>query len=136
MRNEIKLAKIVKLPLNGYSDPSASNKEVFLGLGRRVLAALVKELGLVDYKISLNRAGPAVSGDATMIGMWDDNNGIYISMSSPAMCKEYGKEVFFYRSVRAIDDYTGGLNQTMSYELIASEGVQGAAGAMLWQLGR
>ena len=71
-----------------------------------------------------------------MIGMWDDNNGIYINMSSPNMFKEYGKEVFYYRSVRAIDDYTGGINQTMSYELIATEGVQGAAGAMMWQLGR
>ena len=68
--------------------------------------------------------------------MLNDTEGIYINMSSPAMFKEYGKEVFYYRSVRAIDDYTGGCNQTMSYELIASERIQGAAGAMLWQLGR
>ena len=136
MRNEVKLAKIVKLPLNEYSDSHASNKEVFLGLGRRVLAALVKEFGLVDYKLNINRAGAAVSGDATMIGMWDGDNGIYINMSSPGMYKEHGKEVFYYRDVRAIDDYTGGINQTMSYELIASEGIQGAAAAMMWQLGR
>ena len=78
MKNEIKLAKIAKLELNGYSDQAASNKDVYLRLGRRVLAALVKELGLVDYKIRINKAGPAVSGDVTLIGMWNESDGIYI----------------------------------------------------------
>jgi hypothetical protein len=136
MRNEIKLAKIVKLPLNGYSDSSASNKEVYLRLGRSVLRSLAKELGLREYRVSVNKAGIAVSGDVTLIGIWDDNNGIYVSLSSPGMFKQNGTEIFLWRSARHMKDYTGGHNRNMSYEELASGGVEAAATQMKWQLGR
>ena len=135
MKNEIKLAKIAKLELSGYGVESASNKRVYLEIGRLVLRALAKALELKEYKVHVNRAGPAVSGDITLIGMWKDD-GIYVCMSSPGMFKEYGKEVFYWRSVRAIDDYTGGCNRSMTYEELASGGVEATATQMRWQLGR
>ena len=135
MKNEIKLAKIAKLQLNGYKIDTASNKKVYLSLGRSVLRSLAKALGLKEFKVSINKAGPAVSGDITLIGMWDDKDGIYINMSFPAMYKERGQEMFYWRSVTAMNDYTGGRNRTMSYEELA-EGVEAAATQMKWMLGR
>ncbi len=135
MKNEIKLAKIARLELNGYSDQAASNKDVYLELGRMVLRSLAKELGLREYRVSINRAGVAVSGDITLIGIWDDNNGIYVNLSSPGMFKQNGEEVFYWRSARHMKDYTGGHNRNMSYGELA-EGVEAAATQMRWQLGR
>jgi hypothetical protein len=135
MRNELKLAKIAKLELNGYRIDTASNKKVYLSLGRSVLRSLAKALGLKEFKVSINKAGPAVSGDITLIGMWDDNDGIYVSMSSPMMCKENGQGTFFWRSCSAMNDYTGGHNRNMTYEELA-EGVEAAATQMRWALGR
>ena len=135
MKNEIKLAKIAKLELNGYQIDTASNKKVYLSLGRSVLRSLAKALGLKEFKVNINKAGPAVSGDITLIGMWNDKDGIYVNMSSPDMYKENGQETFFWRSVTAIDDYTGGRNRNMTYEELA-EGVEAAATQMKWMLGR
>ncbi len=135
MRNEVKLAKIAKLDLNGYRTDTASNKAVYLSLGRSVLRSLAKALDLKEFKVSINRAGPAVSGDITLIGMWDSKDGIYVNLSSPAMFKENGQEIFYWRSVTAMDDYTGGRNMNMTYEALA-EGVGAAATQMRWMLGR
>ena len=134
MNNEVKLAKIVKLELNGYRVDTAYHKRAYLKLGRSVLRSLAKALGLKEFKVSVNKAGPAVSGDITLIGMWDDSDGIYVNMSSPAMFKQNGQEIFYWRSVTAIDDYTGGHNRNMTYEALA-EGVEAAATQMKWALG-
>ena len=136
MKNEIKLAKIAKLQLNGYRIDTASNKKIYLSVGRTVLRSLAKALGLKEFKVGINKAGPAVSGDITLIGMWDDDDGIYVNMSSPGMFKECGREVFYWRSVTAIDDYTGGRNRNMTYEELAEGGVEAAATQMKWMLGR
>ena len=88
-----------------YPDP----KRTFLNTGRAFLRALAKDLNLTDYKVSVNPAGIAVSGDCTLIGMWK-TNGIYIDISD-----FFGlNDAIFYRSVRHMKDYAGGQNRYVS----------------------
>ena len=80
-------------------------KRTFLNTGRAFLRALAKDLNLTDYKVSVNPAGIAVSGDCALIGMWG-TNGIYIDIS------EFlgAKTALLYRTVRHMKDYVGGQN--------------------------
>lgn len=86
------------------------DKKMFLNTGKAFLRALAKDLGLVEYKVSANPGGIAVSGECSLIGMWSDNGrtGIYIQIEQPCYDRE---KVFLYRTVRHIKDYTGGHNQ-------------------------
>lgn len=70
------------------------------------LDKLARDLGLVEREVSFSPGGPAVSGDALLMGMWDDRVGIYISIDqfSP------GKPSFLYRTIKHMKDYTGGYN--------------------------
>lgn len=137
MNNEVKLSKIVELDLNGYSTETASNKKVYLCLGRSVLRSLAKALDLKEFKVSINKAGPAVSGDITLIGMWNNGNGIYVAMSEPRLFgMRKGRETFYYRYVTHMKDYGGsGPNKEMTYQQLA-EGIDAAAEQMRWQLGQ
>ena len=84
-------------------------KRTFLNTGRAFLRALAKDLNLTDYKVSVNPAGIAVSGDCTLIGMWG-TNGIYIDISD--FCGL--NDAILYRSVRHMKDYAGGQNRYVS----------------------
>jgi hypothetical protein len=110
--------------LNEYSDYGAKAKKRFLNEGRSILRILAQELGLSKYEVKINKAGIAVSGDVTLIGVWDDGDnsrGIYISLSEPAMYvghpfifgREYDPDecVFMYKSVQHMKDWSGGRNQ-------------------------
>ena len=76
------------------------DKKVFLNTGKAFLRALAKDLGLKEYNVSTDPGGIAVSGNCSLIGMWDGGS-----------------------TVRHIKDYTGGYNrflhrrdlETMSY---------------------
>ena len=85
-------------------------KKTFLNLGKVFLRALSKDMGLRNARITSNPAGIAVSGDCTLIGMWE-NSGIYINLSQPCYDKE---RVLLYRTVRHTRDYTGGRNQFLT----------------------
>ena len=89
------------------------DKKVFLNTGKAFLRALAKDLGLKEYNVSTDPGGIAVSGDCSLIGMWDGGStDIYIDISQ-----------LLYRTVKHIKDYTGGYNrflyrrdlETMSY---------------------
>lgn len=82
------------------------SKKVFLHVGRFFLRALAKDLGLRDATVRVNPGGIAVSGECTLIGMWEAG-GIYICLDQPA-CG--GNKVLLYRTVRHGKDYTGGYN--------------------------
>lgn len=84
-------------------------KKTFLNLGKVFLRALSKDLGLRDAQIKSNPCGIAVSGDCSLIGMWE-GNGIYISLNQ--FCG--GKYVLLYRTVRNIRDYSGGRNNFLT----------------------
>lgn len=85
------------------------DKRTFLNLGKVFLRALSKDLGLRDVKVTSNPGGIAVSGDCSLIGMWE-NNGLYINLSQ--FCG--GKYVLLYRTTRNIRDYSGGHNNYLT----------------------
>ena len=87
-------------------------KKTFLNLGKVFLRALSKDLGLRDARITSNPGGIAVSGDCSLIGMWE-NNGIYISLGQILSDK---RTMLLYRTVRHTRDYTGGRNQFLTVE--------------------
>lgn len=91
------------------SGPNGS-KKTFLNLGKVFLRALAKDLGLREVTVSSNAGGIAVSGECTLIGMWE-NGGIYVCIEQPA----YGREnVLYYRTVRHSKDYKGGYNHFLT----------------------
>jgi hypothetical protein len=80
-------------------------KKAFISRGRAFLTALGRDLGLEVQKVNVNKAGIAVSGDVTLIGMWE-TNGIYISVT-----QSLKNNAILYRTIERIDDYRGGRNQ-------------------------
>ena len=87
------------------SGPNGAKKQ-FLSTGRTFLRELGKDLGLRDAKASARPGGIAVSGDCTLIGMWQ-TNGLYVQLSQPCFDRE---RVLLYRTIRHSRDYTGGRN--------------------------
>lgn len=87
-------------------------KKTFLNLGKVFLRALSKDLGLRDAKVTSNPGGIAVSGEATLIGMWE-NNGIDICLGQLLSDK---RTVLMYRTVRHTRDYTGGHNNFLTLD--------------------
>lgn len=87
------------------SGPNGAKKQ-FLNTGKAFLRALSKDLGLRDAIVSSNPGGIAVSGESTLIGMWQ-SNGLYVQISQPCCDRE---RVLLYRTVRHSKDYTGGRN--------------------------
>lgn len=59
------------------------SKQVFLNVGKVFLRALARDLGLRDVTVSSNAGGIGVSGECSLIGMWE-NGGLYVSISQPA----------------------------------------------------
>ena len=91
------------------------DKKVFLNTGRTFLRALAKDLGLRDVTVSTNPGGMAVSGDCSLIGMWEEN-GIYIEISQILGRPELS---VLYRAVRHSKDYSGGINRWLSQNDLA-----------------
>lgn len=58
------------------------DKKVFLNTGKVFLRALAKDLGLRDAVVRSNAGGIAVSGECTLIGMWE-SNGLYVQLTQP-----------------------------------------------------
>ena len=85
--------------------PNGAKKQ-FLNTGKTFLRALGKDLGLRDASASSNPGGIAVSGESTLIGMWQ-SNGLYVQLSQPCCDRE---RVLLYRTVRHSKDYSGGRN--------------------------
>ena len=82
------------------------DKKVFLNTGKVFLRALSKDLGLQDVSVSSNPGGIAVSGECTLMGMWQ-TNGLYVQLSQPCFDRE---NVLLYRTIRHSKDYSGGRN--------------------------
>ena len=82
------------------------DKKVFLNTGKVFLRALSKDLGLQDVSVGSNPGGIAVSGESTLMGMWQ-TNGLYIQLSQPCYDRA---NVLLYRTIRHSKDYSGGRN--------------------------
>lgn len=87
-------------------------KKTFLNLGKVFLRALSKDLGLRDAKVTSSPGGIAVSGDCSLIGMWE-NSGIDICLGQLLSDK---RTVLMYRTARNLRDYTGGHNNFLTLE--------------------
>ena len=86
------------------------SKKAFLNTGKAFLRALARDLGLHDVTVSANSGGIAVSGECTLIGMWE-TGGIYVCLYQSA---GGGNDVLLYRTVRHCRDYKGGYNRFLS----------------------
>ena len=82
-------------------------KAKFLSSARRVCEAIAHELGLSrgQYKVSINRAGIAVSGEVTLHA-----EHIYIQLGQSGL-----ESRFMYRWCNGRTDYTGGQNRWMDF---------------------
>ena len=103
----------------GVQDPSkeiayGSVKKTFGTLGKKAFAELAQLLALKEHKIDFNKAGPAVSGDLTLIGMFNATKGIYFSLNRGG--NDLG---LLYRTAKSLRDYSGGGNNWMPVETLA-----------------
>lgn len=93
-----------------------SFKERFREIGIKAMEELARILELKEYRVSFNPGGIAVSGDLTLMGMWTEGNGVYISMNKDFPGKPYGDVL--YRQIKHMADYTGGPNNYFKFELL------------------
>jgi len=94
------------------SGPNGAKKQ-FHTKSAAFLRALSNDLGLKEFKVFNNHGGIAVSGEITLIGMWDDGNGLYFQINQPLP----PFNSFLYRSIKHMKDFSSGSNQWMDYEL-------------------
>lgn len=109
-KNMRKLAELLDRDLSYIwgereSGPNGAKKQ-FLNTGTAFLRALGKDLGLRGIETRSNPGGIAVSGESTLMGMWQ-TNGLYVRLSQ-LCCGE--DNVLLYRTIRHSGDYTGGRN--------------------------
>ena len=90
-------------------------KKVFHNKSAAFLRALGNDLGFKEFKVTNNHAGIAVSGEITLMGMWNDGNGLYFQINQPL--RPFNS--FLYRSITHMKDYTGGTNQWLSCDIFA-----------------
>ena len=94
--------------------PNGAKKQ-FLNTGKVFLRALAKDLGLRDVSVSSSPGGIAVSGDCTLMGMWQ-TNGLYVQTSQPCSGRE---NVLLYRTILHSKDYSGGYNNFLTLRDLA-----------------
>jgi hypothetical protein len=94
--------------IDGHMNDGAL-KETFGRTGKAALKELAQYLGLNEYKVDFNKAGVAVSGDLTLMGMFEPEKGIYISFN-----KDGFSNGVLYRTISHMKDYTGGGNNYFS----------------------
>lgn len=93
-----------------------TGKAEFKRAATAALRQIAKDLNLVQSKVSFNAGGPAVSGDANLMGMWDDASGIYITISQGFT----GRDIM-YRTISHMTDFTGGYNQWYSIDAASND---------------
>ena len=97
-------------------------KERFKAVGRKAMRELATllELNEIGYEIDIhfNPGGIAVSGDLTLMGMWSEGNGVYITMNKDFPNTPWGQVLF--RSIKHMKDYTGGPNNYFEFALLDS----------------
>jgi len=94
------------------SGPNGAKKQ-FHTKSATFLRALGNDLGLKEFKVSKNYGGIAVSGEITLMGMWDDGNGLYFQINQPLP----PLSSFVYRSINHIKDFSSGSNLWMDFDL-------------------
>ena len=90
-------------------------KKVFHAKSKAFLRTLGNDLGLRELKVTNNYGGIAVSGEITLMGMWNDTDGLYLQLFQPIT----QRQEFLHRRIKHMKDYSGGQNQWLSYSLFA-----------------
>jgi len=102
------------------SEESGSYNEAFKVkfrlIGKKAMEELAFLLELRPFDIDFNPGGIAVSGDLRLMGMWSERSGIYIFMNKNLPNAPYGQ--ILYRTIKHMNDFTGGPNQWMRYETL------------------
>ena len=90
--------------------PCGSVKTRWLSTGRSLLKQLAKALNLPtgSYKVRVNKAGPAVSGDIILHGEY-----LYVSLT-----QGFNDGSFMWRYCDGCKDYTGRANHWASWEVL------------------
>jgi hypothetical protein len=87
-------------------------KAQFKKLSTSFLRALAKQLPFTEKKVSFNAGGIAVSGDAHLMGMFNNGIGLYITINEANFsCDSMN---FLYRTIKDMKDYSGGPNNYMT----------------------
>jgi len=101
-----------------YND---AGQKQFEKLSKAALRELAAQLPFTEVKVSFNKGGIAVSGDAHLMGMFDNGTGLYITLSEPSFSG--GAMTFLYRTITHMKDYSGGMNNYMNNSDIENETV-------------
>lgn len=90
--------------VNAYTTEGAEAKALMHREGRKLLKAIVKEVGIPEgtYDIRSNQGGIAVSGEVTL-----HSDTLYVQLSES--CMQPGVSILF-RSCKGRKDYSGGMN--------------------------
>lgn len=88
------------------------NKKIFLDKSARFLRQLAKDLNFQEFKVRRNNGGIAISGEITLYGIWGNDNGVMFELTQALLLNE-----FLYRTIDALNDYRGGYNQWIGYEV-------------------
>lgn len=99
-----------------YND---DGKKEFKKIGKKAMRELATILELKEIDVDFNPGGIAVSGDLYLMGMWNDDMGVYISMNKDLPTAPWGQVL--YRTIKHMKDYTGGANNWLKYEDLASQ---------------
>jgi len=108
------------------SGPNGAKKQ-FHTKSAAFLRVLGNDLGFKEFKVKNNHGGIAVSGEITLMGMWDEGNGLYFQLNQPWQ----PFDGFLYRSIKHMKDYSGGHNQWLPCSLFADADYEGLVDTVL-----
>lgn len=94
------------------SGPNGEKKQ-FHTKSTAFLRTLGKDLCFNEFKVTNNYGGIAVSGEITLMGIWNDGNGLYFQLNQPLQ----PFNAFLYRSIKSMRDFSGGRNQWLDCSL-------------------
>ena len=94
------------------SGPNGAKKQ-FHTKSAAFLRTLGNDLGFKEFRVTNNHGGIAVSGEITLIGMWNEDKGLYFQINQPIQ----PFNSFLFRSIKHMKDYSGGTNQWLSCDV-------------------
>lgn len=112
-----KLAALMTSKENGRYNESF--KQRFKEIGTKAMEELAMILGLREYEVAFNPGGIGVSGDLRLMGMWSEENGVYIHMNKNFPVESWGNVL--YRQIKHMKDYTGGPNNFFQFEVLKNK---------------
>lgn len=108
MKKESQITSLLKFVSRNKLEYNYEAKQMFQQMGMKAMRRLASALKLKKFEVRFNAGGIAVSGDLTLHGMFDDQIGVYITINK-GLFSENGFS-FLYRTVKGMEDYSGGSN--------------------------